>query len=137
MQTFLPYSRFFQSAQCLDKKRLGKQRLEARQIINTLEGRSKGWKNHPAVLMWGGYEEALKLYFNIISKVWVLNGYKHTMGWYTISVRDLLKPVWLGNEKLHASHRSNLLRKNPDWYSQFNWTEDTTTSYFWPVQRNT
>ena len=59
MQTFLPYPDFQKTAQCLDNKRLGKQRVEARQIISTLEGKSNGWRNHPAVKMWKGYEDCL------------------------------------------------------------------------------
>ena len=37
MQTFLPYSDFIKSAKCLDYRRLGKQRVEAWQIYNTLK----------------------------------------------------------------------------------------------------
>ena len=58
MQTFLPYTDFIKSAKCLDYKRLGKQRVEAKQILNILLGETTkaGWTNHPAVLMWSGYE---------------------------------------------------------------------------------
>ena len=34
MQTFLPYADFKRSAESLDNKRLGKQRVEAMQIYN-------------------------------------------------------------------------------------------------------
>ena len=37
MQTFLPYPNFADSLDCLDYRRLGKQRVEAFQIINALE----------------------------------------------------------------------------------------------------
>lgn len=37
MNTFLPYADFQKSAQCLDNKRLGKQRVEAWQIYLTLK----------------------------------------------------------------------------------------------------
>jgi len=40
-------------------------------------------------------------------------------------------PRWLGDEKLHASHRSNLLRKNPEWYSKFGWKEPNNLPYVW------
>ena len=62
MQTFLPYSCFKQTANCLDYRRLGKQRVEAFQILNILEDITPNsrWKTHPAVLMWKGYENALK-----------------------------------------------------------------------------
>ena len=64
MQTFLPYADFVKTAKCLDYRRLGKQRVEAFQILNILEGKTTkaGWKHHPAVLMWKGYENALKKY---------------------------------------------------------------------------
>ena len=52
MQTFLPFPDYIQSARALDYKRLGKQRVEALQILNTLTGRSEGWSQHPAVKMW-------------------------------------------------------------------------------------
>jgi hypothetical protein len=54
MQTFLPSTSFIQSAKCLDYKRLGKQRVEAKTIINILEGKttSNAWRNHPATKMW-------------------------------------------------------------------------------------
>jgi hypothetical protein len=41
-------------------------------------------------------------------------------------------PPWLGDERLHASHRSNLLRKDPEHYGQFEWTEPDDLPYWWP-----
>ena len=38
----------------------------------------------------------------------------------------------LGDERLHTSHRSNLLRKAPEWYGQFGWTEAPDMAYWWP-----
>ena len=45
MQTFLPYKSFNKSFKVLDYRRLGKQRVEAMQILNVLLGRrkTKGW----------------------------------------------------------------------------------------------
>ena len=63
MQTFLPYSDFERSAKTLDYKRLGKQRVEAYQILQALSDPNYGWQNHPAVKMWRGYEEALVAYY--------------------------------------------------------------------------
>ena len=58
MQTFLPYRSMSESVRCLDYRRLGKQRVEAFQILNALAGKSKGWTSHPATKMWRGYETA-------------------------------------------------------------------------------
>ena len=79
MQTFLPYSSFIKSVRCLDRQRLGKQRVEALQILNALNGKSKGWTNHPATKMWRGYEEALCLYKDLCIQEWMERGYKNTM----------------------------------------------------------
>lgn len=137
MQTFLPYEDFTLSAQCLDYRRLGKQRVEALQIFNALEGiptksgrQYTGWLNHPAVTMWRGYEEALLLYKNKMIEEWILRGYNNTMEMVGVS-DDVEMPHWLGNEKLHASHRSNLLRKDCEFYSQYGWTETHNLEYYW------
>ena len=62
MQIFLPYKSFKKSAETLDFQRLGKQRVEALQIINIIEGNPrkdglpyKGWINHPCIIMWRKY----------------------------------------------------------------------------------
>jgi len=140
MQTFLPFSDFAESAKVLDYKRLGKQRVETMQIMQTLAGISEGWKNHPAVRMWRGYEETLLEYqFHIIHE-WISRGYKDNVCWSKtesayelIGERRAAVPDWLGRADLHASHRSNLLRKNIDWYGQFGWTDSDTLEYVWPV----
>ena len=59
MQTFLPYPDFAKTATVLDPRRLGKQRVEAMQILRALNWPVYGWKHHPAVLIWQCYEEAL------------------------------------------------------------------------------
>ena len=137
MQTFLPYPSFSDSAQCLDAKRLGKQRVEALQIHNIVSGKrtTGGWLNHPAVVMWRGYADALAYYHNVMIDEWVKRGYKNTMVHLPIDdpiigYHDF--PRWLGFQKFHASHRSNLLRKHPDHYQSFNWPESSDLPYYWP-----
>lgn len=130
MQTFLPYESFSESAKCLDWRRLGKQRVEAMQILNTISGVSRGWVNHPAVKMWRGYEEALQMYFNAISMEWVKRGYQHNMGFY--SNIYCVKPHWLGNTEFHLSHQSNLLRKMPQHYGPLFPDVPDNLEYVWP-----
>jgi hypothetical protein len=142
MQTFLPYKSYTESARVLDDKRLGKQRVENLQILKALILPEYGWKNHPAVKMWVGYEQALSLYQIMICKEWTDRGFKDTcldktfdlvVGSNQISW-NVTWPEWLGNEKFHASHRSNLLRKDPEWYGQFGWTEPDDLEYYWPTK---
>jgi len=132
MQTFLPYKCFKLSAQTLDYKRLGKQRVEAHQILNILLERTntKGWRNHPITKMWVGYENALKLYFNICVDEWIKRGYNNNMLLEEIT-GDVVYPHWLGNDLIHSSHRANLLRKDKEFYSQYMWIEDSSNPYCW------
>jgi len=132
MQTFLPLPNIVESLKILDNKRLGKQRVEAFQIRNTLIGKTSGWHNHPAVKMWDGYIQCLTDYMNNCIKEWICRGYQNNM---QIIYGDdtFVYPPWFGEEKFHASHRSNLLRKDFNYYSQFGWSEPTNLPYYWPV----
>lgn len=134
MQTFMPYPNLKKSLKVLDRQRLGKQRVEAFQILNILLNRTdkKGWRNHPAVKMWEGYENALKLYFNKAVKLWISKGYKNNMKFEVIDGKIIL-PKWIGNKKFHTSHRSNLLRKDKEFYRKFGWIEKDNLEYVWPV----
>jgi len=134
MQTFLPYESFTDSAKCLDFRRLGKQRVEAYQLLKSLRGIG-GWSNHPATKMWRGHEKALGVYMNVCIMEWTRRGYKNSMKLFEVdSIISIEYPHWLGDEKFHASHRSNLLRKDPDYYGQFGWTESHDLPYVWPVK---
>ena len=138
IQTFLPYSDFKESAQCLDMKRLGKQRVEVLQLLNSFHKTDyKGWKNHPAREMWRGYENALAQYGMIVCEVWLERGYKDTcwgkINAYFDKTKPLNYPKWIGNEDLHLSHKSNLLRKQPDYYKQYWPDTPNNLEYIWPV----
>ena len=137
MQTFLPYPDFGKSAFCLDRKRLGKQRVEALTILKTLLGINKGWINHPAVKMWRGYEGALALYGLAICEEWTKRGYQDSCRSQIevlIPVNNIEQmPFWLGNESFHSCHRATLLFKNSGWYGGFGWIEYPKKQYYWPV----
>ena len=135
MQTFLPYPSFQETAQTLDWRRLGKQRVEGYQIITmlTTANYTGHWRNHPAVLMWRGYEDALKLYVNTMIEEWKRRGYLNTLRLYELDENSLVLPWWLGDPRLHDSHKSNLLRKDFAYYSAFGWDLPPDLPYFWPV----
>jgi len=138
MQTFLPYPEFARSAASLDRARLGKQRVEAKQILLALTQPDYGWQSHPAVSMWRGFEPALAAYGRICCEVWQDRGYDDSLwSWFyerEREVADISTPPWLGNSDFHASHRSNLLRKDPAWYGRYGWTEGPDLPYVWPTQ---
>ena len=136
MQTFLPFPNFEKSLKSLDRQRLGKQRVEAHQILNILLNRTKtkGWRNHPAVKMWEGHSNALKVYFNKAVEIWVSRGYKNNMDLEKVRGK-IVFPEWFGKRKFHSSHKSNLLRKNKKYYSKFKWKEAQNLPYFWPTKK--
>lgn len=138
MQTFLPLPDFCASARTLDRQRLGKQRVEVLQILAALHGESKGWASHPAVRMWRGHVPSLVQYGVAICAEWRKRGYIDNcaprIAAYAGDEDFFAKPPsWLGSPDFHASHRSNLLRKFPDHYRQFHWTEPHDLPYIWPT----
>lgn len=137
MQIFLPYPDMRKSLQTLDNRRLGKQRVETYQIISAITRRPKldgtpykGWLNHPCTVMWKNYVPALKLYMNYSITEWIDRGFKNTMISEKIE-EEVVLPPFIGDEKFHASHRANLLKKEPNFYSRYGWNENPSDPYVW------
>lgn len=150
MQTFLPFADFEASARVLDVKRLGKQRVECIQLVRALITPNHGFANHPATLMWKGYEEALGRYALAMCDVWCELGFADTcattiaydlktIGIDAIRTEAELRdagalPPWVWDERVHESHQSNLVRKDPDFYREHFPTVVDNLEYFWPVR---
>ena len=125
MQTFLPYPSFEQSAAVLDDRRLGKQRVEALQVVRALTRATYGWKNHPAAR----------------TPAWRPS--PPTSRWrarrrYAAKAElagARAPPDWLGDERFHRSHRAALLRKDPEHYGPLFPDVDPDQPYHWPVER--
>ncbi len=151
MQTFTPYADFEQSLRTLDLKRLGKQRVEVIQIVRALTVPGYAWSSHPAVLMWKGYEEALGRYGLLSCAVWTERGFGDSCAatitadlraYGVTEIRTYAElaaagalPPWLFDDALQRSHRSSLLRKDPDHYGPL-FPPDTPRDldYVWPVR---
>lgn len=136
MQTFLPYKNFVRTAVVLDRQRLGKQRVEAWQIMKALTGSKSGWINHPATKMWQGYENELAFYGICICEEWISRGYKDSLlpRFIELFDEDIYEPPWwLGDSQLHLSHKSNLVRKLPKHYRQYWRRVPNDLPYVWPV----
>lgn len=149
MQTFLPYPDFAASAEVLDPRRLGKQRVEVLQVVRAIVVPGYGWRHHPTAKMWRGYEEALAAYGLAVCREWCHRGHADTcdakirrelaaLG--TADIRDQAQleragrlPPWLGDEGYHRSHRSALLTKDPEWYGRFFDDVPLGLPYVWPA----
>lgn len=163
MQSFLiSTDSFEETASKLDNKRLHKQTLEAWQCLLTIthldpdgnDRNPKGWSNHPVVKMWRGYETVFVSYISSTYFEWRQRGYKSSLLGKTLATYDLavslgrissdyVLPNWMQDtdyfSRLCSTHRTALLCKNYEWYSQFGWNEDSGTApstyeYLWPHQ---
>ena len=135
MQTFLPYPDFWRSVEVLDNKRLGKQRVEAIQILRALTTGS-GWKHHPAVLMWKGFVPALAEYGITCCLEWRQRGFQdstQSLFYPYLVASPVALPPWFGNDRFHLSHQSNLLRKDPAHYGH-HFTCPDDLPYVWPTK---
>ena len=164
MQTFITYkgTDFSKTAKILDNKRLGKQRVEALQILKALNGEYKSaWINHPAVKMWRGYRNTLVYYGQIICQEWVNRGFKDTcykkissyyisefispfnhtekiyksltdVNVYPVNIYKI--PPFLNSNRFIRGMRSNLLRKNPKYYKKYFKNTPNNLEYYWPVK---
>lgn len=149
MQTFLPFPDFARTAAVLDGRRLGKQRVEAVQVLRALTVPGYGWRHHPAARMWAGYEEALTSYGLAVCARWRSTGRADTCAATLVAdlaartgltqprdqaelaaAREL--PPWLGDPDFHRRHQSALLRKDPAHYAR--WFPDVPDDlpYLWP-----
>lgn len=137
----------YETARLLDKRRLGKQRVEAKQIIDSLEEydltgqiSKKGWSNHPATKSWIGFTNHLKVYFNIIVREWINRGCQNNMPLYDIdeSLYNIVPcdfdgtkatydsnlfneysfPFWISFPPFYLSHQASLCRKDPKHYKE-------------------
>lgn len=157
MQTFLVEHSFADTMNILDYRRLGKQRVEAKQILKALgyyphelmsseeletylrtPHEERPWRNHPAVRMWDGFPIMLAAYHNAAIREWTSRGYTNNMP--LIDTAQMQNngmnsdaPWWNSSSEFHKSHKSNLLRKDPEYYSQFGWDVPDDLPYMWPT----
>ncbi|MEH0420449.1 MSMEG_6728 family protein [Streptomyces sp. B21-083] len=149
MQTFLVDPDFRRSALLLDRRRLGKQRVEALQVLRGLTVPGYGWRRHPAVRMWSGYEEALVRYGLEICRVWCEQGHQDSCAASLVAGLTVRRPgapvreqpalaaagelpPWLGDEAFHRSHQSALVRKDPATYAHHFPDVPDDLPYVWP-----
>ncbi len=135
----MPFADFKQTMQCLDYKRLGKQRQESLQILKALLNLVPHYKSQPQAKAWKGYEKALCLYGIESCIEWKQRGYVDNtkvifdiIDYQYLRDKPIVMPKWIGNERYHANQKGRLLFKNPHWYGQFGWKEEPEEFYWFP-----
>ncbi|MEQ4519530.1 MSMEG_6728 family protein [Pseudarthrobacter sp. B907] len=146
MQTFLPFPDFRQSAAALDDARLGKQRVEALQMLRALVIPEYGWQSHPAVRMWMGHVPALTMYGLAMVDEWTARGGEDAtrdkimefapQAAHPDYAAKIPMPYWLGNPDFHLSHRSRLLAKDERFYASVFPGTDPDLEYVWPEPKH-
>lgn len=131
MQTFLPYPDMYLSLRSLDNVRLNSQIKESGTLIKAIsDSTKKGWKNHPAKILWEENLEALKSYYNLGLIIWLARGFNSNRVPYAITEGFDL-PHWWGDEDFHRSHRENLVRKDLEYYGIRFPDDDESDWYVW------
>jgi hypothetical protein len=131
MQTFLPFADYRECAHVLDRARLGKQRVECRQLVllnvqgptvsrDPETGRplwwifdaaleyphaSTPWYNHPVARLWRGFEVELCFYGMAMCIEWVNRGYEDAQFSFFAETADRL----LG---------AGFMRARPSWHCE-------------------
>jgi hypothetical protein len=144
VQTFITSSSATFGVENLDNKRLNKQLLECRQIMNILltlrnDPETKpGWRNHPAVRMWAGNEYGLLHYVVQVAHELNKRGIKYETNYdaivYDSRLMNLLATLpypseltgrvgWLADpvalDKIITTHRASLYHKDPEYYAKW------------------
>jgi hypothetical protein len=140
----MPYSSFSETAKSLDYRRLGKQRVETKQILQCLLGQgSQGWSNHPIVEAWRGFEEGLTVYGLYICGEWRDRGYEDSLFGYFQAQRLILRaggrhmtvfPSWTKNPEVNTAYQRVLTWKEPEHYEEvFDRVQLTDPEFPWEL----
>ena len=127
MQVFLPYADIYQTAQCLDNKRLNKQIVECQQILDAICEIGKGWFNHPITKM---YKEH---FYWLLKYMEVLDCYRTgdiDVAQIINEEAESLIPTFITDEYCNQMKR-RLYTKNKEHYKQFaEYGESNVNWYF-------
>lgn len=124
MQVFI-IGTALETAMILDRKRLNKQIIECRQILDALNG-ATAWSNHPCVLQYKGHEEWLREYLdclvgyknNDLVQAFVAEQWCHITRpkWHTTEYFDQMKRRLFKKDEKHYKMWERLGTSDEDWY---------------------
>jgi hypothetical protein len=119
VNTFVLHPNLWVNARLLDSEHLGKQRVEAMQILKNVEGNPDSWDKHPVTKMWVGYGPFLRKYINSIIYEWTRRGYQNNYDLLEIS-EEVEAPWWWHIQAIHFTHQANLYLKDPRFFHDLN-----------------
>jgi len=139
MKTYITHSTFKECARALSHRDLRKARLNARDLLLSLESENDQEHDLPWSEMWRGHEGSLCTYGLFICVEWyersgggweMYNSFERHRKLHVKFRRSIVFPWWLEDEKLHLSHRAALAFQDPDHYARL-FTEVVPSSNCW------
>lgn len=138
MQVFIVGSPL-ETAMALDNRRLNKQIIECKQILDALNG-AKAWSNHPCVLQYRGHEEWLLHY------QWCLESYYRGVTNGTLDLEyydardesrvcEAYKPTFHTQEYFDQMKR-RLYSKDKEYYEQWAHLGESEENWYWSQKEN-
>lgn len=137
MLTLMPSIGFFKSLRQLDDDRLSKQRQDALSALQLLLG-PKQKTRHIIMDMWDGYEYVLGVYGMSACSEWQnKRGHRDRIAFEIHALldgfpREYEMPPWMDDLDFHRSHRSYLIRKQPDHYEELWPNTPENMPILWP-----
>lgn len=133
MQVFIVGS-VAETAQALDLRRMRKQVIECRQIIDAINGTGKGWFNHPIVEMYREHKDWLRCY------MWFLEEYLNDncdfvmLSWFNKRCEDL-RPSF-HTKQFFDQMKRRLFTKDSEYYKQWAHLGADFDNWYWSPSEN-
>lgn len=131
MQVFIVGTPYY-TAKVLDSKRLNKQIIENKQIMDAILGTGKGWFNHPVVKSYKNHFQWL-YYYNLC------------LFWYQRGCKDMAKKMseqamaFKPNfhiEEYFTQMKRRLYSKNKEYYKQWEYLGESDYNWYWSDDEN-
>ena len=124
MQVFIIGSPL-ETAKALDNRRLNKQIIECKQILDALNG-AKAWSNHPVVLQYKNHQNWLMQY------TFILESYRNgnlSIANFVNQLIGMIKPKF-HTEEFFSQMKRRLYTKNPHHYSQWSYLGESQENWY-------
>lgn len=128
MQIFITGSPL-ETAKALDKKRLNKQIIEARQVMQAINGELKAWEKHPVVRMYEDNASVLWLrgYLKVLEMY--RDGRRFLLGFFDKLIHSI-RPEFHTREYYDQMKR-RLYTKDPQHYAQWASLGTSEVNWYW------
>ena len=116
-----------ETAEALDPRRLNKQIVECKQMLNAIEGQTKAWRNHPCTLQYEKHVLWLQLYRACLVAYKGNNIKEATI---CSDAADSIKPHFL-DKAFYKQMMRRLYTKDPVHYAQWAHLGTSEENWYW------